>query len=161
MTKTKKKTILKQTIRKSDIAVVGNNRIDVLYKNIANYINIARSKVVQTVNTEQVKAYWLIGRDIVEEEQAGKGRAEYGAFLLEEISARLIKEFGNGFGVRTLIDIRKFYLTYPSDEVNNRKGKTHALRAKSQIPEFNHNLSWTHYRALMSEPREGVRKFYE
>lgn len=157
----KKKAISKQSARKSEGAITNNRRIDALYKNIVGYIHEARSRILQKVNTEQVKAYWLIGRDIVEEEQAGKGRAEYGAFLLEEISARLIKEFGNGFSVRTLIDIRKFYLTYPSDEVNNRKGKTHALRAKSQIPEFNHNLSWTHYRALMSEPREGVRKFYE
>lgn len=132
-----------------------------MYKNIIGYIHDARNKVLRTVNTEQVKAYWLIGRDIVEEEQAGEKRAEYGVFLLEEISIRLIKEFGKGFGVRTLIDIRKFYLTYSPNEINKRKGKTHAVRAKSQIPEFNPNLSWTHYRALMNEPRKEVRKFYE
>ena len=63
--------------------------------------------------------------------------------------------------MRTLIDIRKFYLTYSLSEVSSRKGKPHALRAKSQTPEFNNNLSWTHYRALMSEPRDSVRRFYE
>jgi predicted nuclease of restriction endonuclease-like (RecB) superfamily len=143
------------------VAIVSNNRIDALYKNIANYIRNARSNVLRSVNTEQVKTYWLIGKVIVEEEQAGKERAEYGAFLLKEISSRLIKEFGNGFGVRTLIDIRKFYLTYLLDEADTKKGKTHALRAKSQLPEFNHNLSWTHHRTLMSESRREVRKFYE
>jgi predicted nuclease of restriction endonuclease-like (RecB) superfamily len=147
--------------RKTKVTITNNRRIDILYKNIVGYIREAKNRVLQKVNAEQVKAYWAIGRDIVEEEQAGKERAEYGAFLLEEISNRLVKEFGNGFGVRTLIDIRKFYLTYSSNEINNKKGKTHALRAKSQVPEFNSNLSWTHYRALMSEPRDEVRNFYE
>jgi hypothetical protein len=101
------------------------------------------------------------GKVIVVEEQEGKERAEYGTFLLEEISARLVKEFGGDFGIRTLVDIRKFYLTYPLGKVDSKKGKTHALRAESQAPEFNYNLSWTHYRTLMGEPREGVRKFYE
>jgi predicted nuclease of restriction endonuclease-like (RecB) superfamily len=148
-------------IKNKKIALTNNKRIDTLYKNIAEYIHSARNNILQTVNVEQVKAYWLIGRDIVEEEQAGKDRAEYGAFLLEEISVRLIKEFGSGFGIRTLIDIRKFYLTYQLDLLNSKKGKTHALRAKSQIPKFNSNLSWTHYRILMSEPRKEIRKFYE
>jgi len=137
---------------------VNNKRIDALYKNISGYIHTARRNVLYTVDTEQVKAYWLIGRDIVEEEQKGKERAEYGSFLLQEISLRLTKEFSKGFGVRTLIDIRRFYLTY---SVIEEKKKTHAVRAQSQMPKLNNNLSWTHYRALMGESRTEVRTFYE
>lgn len=141
-------------MKKSDLIGVADKRIGVLYKNISGYIYSARQNVVRSINSEQVKAYWLIGRDIVEEEQKGKGRAEYGAFIIEELSSRLTKEFGNGFSARTLIDIRKFYLTYSPE-------KTHALRAQSEMPEFSNNLSWTHYRALMSEGRLEVRTFYE
>ena len=142
--------IKKQPIRKSEIAIVGNSRIDALYKNIAGYIREARSRVLQKVNTEQVRTYWLIGRDIVEEEQAGKGRAEYGAFLLKELSIRLTKEFGNGFGRTTIADIRQFYLTYQ---------KVHALRGLS-TPDFKDNLGWIHYRAIMREERVEVRSLF-
>lgn len=145
--------------QKSRNTLVSNKRVDALYKNISGYIHAARYNVMRSVNTEQVKAYWLIGRDIVEEEQKGKERAEYGTFLLQEISLRLTQEFGKGYGIRTLIDIRKFYLTYTVVEEQNRK--THALRAKSQCPEFNNNLSWTHYRSLMGESRSNARAFYE
>ena len=129
-----------QTIKKSKIVIRGNSRIDTLYKNIANYINIARGNVVHTVNTEQVKAYWLIGRDIVEEEQAGKERAQYGVFLLKEISTRLTKEFGKGFGVDTLERARKFYLTYSSTTVSK------SAAAQRKLPELSKNLGWAHYR---------------
>ena len=74
------------------------------------------------------------------------------------MSVRLTKDFGKGFSVRTLIDIRKFYLAYVGIEP---RGKTHALRAKSQPIDFNTNLSWTHYRALVSESRVEARAFYE
>lgn len=91
--------------------VINNKRIDALYKNISSYINTARRNVLYTVDTEQVKAYWLIGRDIVEEEQEGKERAKYGVFLLREISSRLTEKFSKGFSVDTLKRARRFYLT--------------------------------------------------
>lgn len=144
----------KKLLKKSDPVSATNKRIDVLYKNIANYIYSARQSVMRSVNSEQVRAYWSIGRDIVEEEQKGKNRADYGSFIIKEMSLRLTKEFGNGFSSRTLIDIRKFYITYSPE-------KTHAVRAQSEMPKFSENLSWTHYRALMNENRLEVRKFYE
>lgn len=148
--------MVKKRMKKSKLLDASSGRIDTLYKNIFNYIYKARNNVMRSVNSEQVKAYWLIGRDIIEEEQKGKGkgRADYGAFIIKELSLRLTKEFGNGFSARTLIDIRKFYMTYSHE-------KTHAVRAQSEMPEFSDNLSWTHYRALMSEDRLEVRKFYE
>lgn len=131
---------------------LSNKRIDHLYSKISCRIQQARLVVVRTLNTEQVKTYWLIGRDVVEEEQAGKARAGYGAFLLNEISERLTKTFGKGFGRSTIADMRKFYLTYQ---------KVHAVRGQLIEPEFNANLGWTHYRALMRENRDTVRTFYE
>ena len=116
--------IKQKTIKKSGKGILDNKRIDALYKNIASYIHAARSNVLRTVNTEQVKAYWLIGRDIVEEEQVGEERAQYGAFLLQEISLRLTKEFGQGFGVSTLKDIRKFYWVYKDNPIG------HAVRGQ-------------------------------
>lgn len=140
--------------KSKELISLNSKRIDVLYENIANYIRGARNRILQTVNTEQVMAYWLIGRDIVEEEQAGKERAEYGVFLLKEISARLIKDFGKGFAPATLRNIRQFYLVY-KDRICSE------ARSKSKKTRFAKNLSWTHYRMLMRENREKVRSFYE
>ncbi len=65
------------------IKPINNNKhIDTLYNSIAGYIHAARNNVVRSVNIEQVKAYWLIGKDIVEEEQKGKKRAGYGEYLI-------------------------------------------------------------------------------
>jgi hypothetical protein len=144
----------KNILKKAEEIVVDNRRVDNLYKNIADHIHAARNKVLCTVNTEQVKAYWLIGRDIVEEEQTGKERAQYGAFLLQEISLRLTKEFGGGFGISTLKDIRKFYWLYKNIPIG------HAVCGQS-VPEFKFNLGWTHYRALMRDGRAEARSFYE
>ena len=142
----------KKLPQKIKYSISDNKRIDALYKNIANRINIARQNFLRTVNTEMVSAYWLIGKDIVEEEQRGESRAEYGSFLLHEVSVRLTKEFGKGFGRSTLVDIRQFYLTYQ---------KVHAVRGQSCTQEFNPTLSWVHYRALMRESRPEARAFYE
>lgn len=154
MAKINKKTAAVITIKKSGGIIVDNKRIDSLYRNIANYIHTARNNVLQTVNTEQVKAYWLIGRDIIEEEQKGKVRAEYGAELLTYLSARLIKDFGKGFAPTTLRNIRQFYLAY-KDRICSEP------RSKSIKINFVKNLSWTHYRILMREARITVRNFYE
>lgn len=132
-----------------------NKRIDALYTNIASYIHAARQNVLRAVDTEQIKAYWLIGRDIVEEEQKGKERAEYGKDLLAQLSKRLTKEFGSGFSVSTLTHIRRFYLAYQLNQ------KSYALRTKSKIPSFTPNLGWTHYRSLMQINNPQAREFYE
>lgn len=64
-----------------------------------------------------VMAYWMIGKRIVEEEQSGEKRAEYGAFLVKKISERLSKDFGNGFSVANVWNFRQFYLTFPENEI--------------------------------------------
>jgi predicted nuclease of restriction endonuclease-like (RecB) superfamily len=143
----------KKLKKKSNLVGTINNRVDALYKNISGYIHAARHNVLRSINTEQVKAYWLIGRDIVEEEQSGKERAEYGTYLIKELSERLHRDFGKGFGIATLENARKFYIEYSFK-------KPYAVRRESE-PEFNPNLSWIHYRALMRENIPEARAFYE
>ncbi len=127
---------------------------DDVCKKAIDYVNQARQKVLRSVNHEQVLAYWKIGQLIVESEQQGKDRADYGKAALKRLSERLTAEFKKGFGVSNLKYMRQFYLAYI-----NRIG--HEARGQSQSPSFNRNLSWTHYRILLSEPREKVRNFYE
>ncbi len=81
-----------------------------LYERIRQILESARTNVSRTVNTTQVVSNWLIGREIVEEEQQGKRRAGYGENLLIDLAERLGKEFGKGWSVRNLEYCRKFYL---------------------------------------------------
>jgi predicted nuclease of restriction endonuclease-like (RecB) superfamily len=76
----------------------------------------ARASAMQSVNSAMVAAYWEVGREIVQEEQRGQQRAKYGKHLLKELSARLTREFGKGFGERNLRNIRRFYLTFADRE---------------------------------------------
>ena len=103
----------------------------------------ARTKIVRTVNTEMVIAYWHIGKEIVKEEQKGKARAGYGQRLLEVLARRLSDDFGKGFDDSNLWNMRKFYQTYPILDSVRRE------------------LSWTHYRILMRVDKPQARSFYE
>jgi predicted nuclease of restriction endonuclease-like (RecB) superfamily len=85
-----------------------------LYARIRGILESARSTVARSVNTTQVVANWLIGQEIVEEEQRGEDRANYGEQLLTNLSRRLRKDLGGGFSVSALKYIRAFYLSYPS-----------------------------------------------
>lgn len=87
----------------------------------------ARNQAMQSVNAAMVRAYWEIGREIVEEEQRGQARAEYGQQLIATLSDRLSAEFGRGFNERNLRFMREFYSAFP---------KWNAVRSE---------LSWTHY----------------
>lgn len=113
-----------------------------LFADIREVIEQARTKAYRAVNQEMVKAYWHIGRLIVEEEQKGVERAEYGKELIKELSKRLTREYGKGFDASNLRYIRQFYRVFP---------KSDALR---------HELSWTHYRLLLKVEEENARDFY-
>ena len=119
------------------------------YESIADVLRAARSNAHRAVNFVMVEAYWNIGRMIVEEEQQGKERAEYGAALIKNLSVRLSEEFGKGFTERNVWQIRQFYGTFPSAGPQNRK--LHALRAE---------LTWTHYRLLMRIENSDAREWY-
>jgi hypothetical protein len=129
MKKQPKNSLVKAT-QSGDIA-------NVLYERIASVIRGARESIVRAVDTTMVNAYWHIGQHIIEEEQGGAKRATYGRELLKEVSAKLSKEFGRGFGVTTLEDIRKFYLAYT---VMDNSEKSHAVRGELQAPKFHPNL---------------------
>lgn len=111
------------------------------YSEIKKILTNARDKVYQTANFTMVEAYWQIGKSIVKE-QNGKERAEYGTGLLKELSKQMTQDFGRGFTVANLKNMRQFYLTFPNG---------YALRSE---------LSWTHYRLLMRVENDNARQFY-
>lgn len=87
-----------------------------LYTKIAELLQAARQAVIRTVNKTMVYTYYEIGRMIVEDEQQGKERAEYGKQVLKELSKRLTADFGKGFSVQNLENMRKFFLLYAPSE---------------------------------------------
>lgn len=124
-----------------------------LYEKIAELIQSARQHVVRTVNQTMVYTYFEIGRMIVEDEQQGKERAEYGRGILKELSSKLSVEFGKGFSVQNLENMRKFYLLYSQNE-----------KSQSVIRIFENQLgilSWTHYLVLIRIENPNERSFYE
>lgn len=136
----------------------------------------ARTCAMQSVNVVMVVAYWHMGREIVEEEQRGEERAEYGARLLEQLSETLTVEFGKGFSIRNLRFIRQFYLAFPNRlpsvpfvEITGGLEIRYAVStespnadvAKGSRGNFFPQLSWTHYRVLMRVNPVEARNFYE
>ena len=114
-----------------------------VYQRIRTIVEESRGRALYTVNTEMVQAYWLIGKEIVEEEQKGKLRAGYGKSLVENLSKKLTNDFDKGFDPSNLSNMRKFYLTFPIFD---------ALRQE---------LTWTHYRLLLKVDDSHARSFYE
>lgn len=120
----------------------------------------ARKNVKTAVNLTMVYAYFEIGKRIVEEEQSGKNRAEYGQRLLVSLSAHLTKTFGKGFSVGNLKNIRQFYKVYAKDQIG-----------ETAFSQFNNHptvstgrkfyLSWSHYLKLMRISNVDERHFYE
>ena len=127
------------------------------YYQIVDLLQSARKKVVQTVNQTMVHTYFEIGRMIVEEEQDGKERADYGKQILKELSTILTERFGKGFSVDNLENMRRLYVTYGKSETPSRiSGK-----ANSETPSRNFKLSWSHYLKLMRIEDINERQFYE
>ncbi len=83
-----------------------------IYSQVVDLLESARQQVVQTVNQTMVITYFEIGRMLVEEEQNGKERAEYGKKVVKELSKVLTKDFGKGFSERNIEQMRQFYLVY-------------------------------------------------
>ena len=87
--------------------------INHLYDEVREIIASARQNAVRSVDFTRVQMYWQIGRRIQEEEQNGKERADYGAYLLKNLAKKLEPEYGSGFSVRQLERSRQFYKMYP------------------------------------------------
>jgi len=116
-----------------------------LLKDLRDIIASGRAVAYASVNAAMIDTYWKIGRRIVEEEQHGSKRAEYGTGLLNELSAALTAEFGKGYEARKLRDYRQFYLYFPQGKIWH-----------SRVP----NLTWTHFRTLLRVSDETARLWY-
>jgi len=119
------------------------NSYKYLVKDIKTLLIDGRKKAYKTVNNILVKTYWEIGEKIVEFEQDGKEKAEYGSELLNRLASDLKAQFGKGFSRRNVLDMRRFYITYPK------------WQTVSAI------LSWSHYTQLISVDSDLARNFYE
>ncbi len=122
----------------------GTTGADTAYRAIAEILQTARATAYRAVNEVMVQAYWQVGRVIVEEEQRGKKRADYGRALIEELAPRLTANFGKGFDKSNLWHMRKFYLTF-----------------LDFLDAVRRELSWTHYRLLLRIEKDEARSFYE
>jgi predicted nuclease of restriction endonuclease-like (RecB) superfamily len=158
-----------------------------IFKQVVDLLQQARQQVLRTVNSTMVYTYFEIGRIIVEEEQNGKERAEYGKQILKGLSEELKKEFGKGFSVENLDRMRKFYRTYSISssltrildienssslvtnykdvkfvEIQNTQSLTAELKNTTYLTLISFfKLTWTHYIFLMRIEDENERSFYE
>lgn len=116
-----------------------------IFVDIKNIIEVSKKKIVSSINATITTTYFLIGKRIVEEEQGGVERAEYGKNLIKNLSKKLTENYGKGFSERNLEQMRKFYLTY----------------SISQTVSAEFKLSYSHYLTLMRINNIEERNFYE
>ncbi len=155
--------VMKTTKRKSKpLPPARTGAASEAYQNIAAILETARVNAYRAVNEVMVQAYWEIGRVIVEEEQRGKKRADYGKTLIAELAQRLTADFGKGFTETNLKYMRQFYLTFPiGHALSDESSMLAAARDESSIRNaLRSELSWTHYRLLLRIEKEEARSFY-
>ena len=154
-------------------AVYGDAPGDAL-TDVAGILDAARSAAARSVNSVMTAAYWLVGHRIVEYEQGGAERAEYGSELIRRLSVDLTARYGRGFSPRNLRQMRAFCLGWPirqtasgeSAPVETRIWQTASAKRVSQeialsalAPHF--PLPWSGYVRLLSVSNESAREFYE
>lgn len=122
--------------------LINQQDVEKLYAGIRNILANARQRAYSAVNFAMVESYWLIGQQIVEHEQHGEARADYGKGLLKELAAKLSVEFGKGFDESNLRYMRLFYRCFPIRDT------------------LRHELTWSHYRRLISVENEQARIWY-
>jgi predicted nuclease of restriction endonuclease-like (RecB) superfamily len=122
---------------------VAKNTYDEMLVNIEAILAKGRSAAYVSVSNIMLKAYWEIGREIVEYEQQGREKADYGSELLDKISKDLKIKYGKGFSRRNVLDMRRFYLVFKIWQTVSAK------------------LTWSHYTLLLSLSNELERNFYE
>ncbi len=151
-------------------------RENALFERISSLIDLAHKRVKTTIDTTMVYTYYGVGQYIVEDEQQGERRAQYGQAVLKNLSARLTNKYGEGWSVDTLENCRKFYRIYSGYEISSAvQTKSETLSRKSDIQpleisetlsrKYGNNLSftlsWSHYLVLMRIKNEEERRFYE
>jgi hypothetical protein len=152
-----------------------------LFERVVAILDKARSNVLRSINSNMVTAYWLIGREIVEEIQSGEKRASYGKKVIEDLSEKLTSKYGRGFSTTNLRYFRTFYSVYidrepmirqiRSGELENRKIRQTqsgvlenietAIEKADSVKGFSPNLGWSHYQLLMGIENKNERFFYE
>ncbi len=145
-----------------------------LYEQVAELIRKSRDYVRTAVNTAMVYTYYGIGQHIVENEQQGQNRAQYGKAVLKELSKRLTNEFGPGWSVDTLENARKLFLVYSKSEPVVRKSIKELPSGENSVPTVRKSaliaqgtkdpsfvLPWSHYLILMRIDNPDERGFYE
>lgn len=166
------------TLAKKDIALSG---YDTILSGIVELLESARLASARSINTIITTTYWEIGRRIVQSEQRGRKRADYGEELVKRLSQDLTHRFGRGFGRSNLFQMRAFYLTYPQiaqmssaqfgedgkQKVQTVSGKSLSKQSKTLVESDlralvgQFPLSWSHYVALLSVKNPEARAFYE
>lgn len=141
--KSKSKSKSKKLLVQQDKNELIDQRIDALYGKVSQHIDNARNSVHKAINFEMVKAYWLIGREIVEEEQKGFIRAKYGKALIMQLGQRLNEQYGKGYSEANIKNMRQFYLEYQPNKENYPIRYT--LCSESGVPNFLPNFGWSHY----------------
>ena len=127
------------------IAVSTSDDEKQFYADVADILQEGRSKAYTAVNFAMVETYWNIGKRIVEQEQQGKDRANYGDYLIVNLSRNLSGTFGKGFSIANLWNFRQFYLTWPQKEI---------------LYTLCRELSWSHIRLIMRLDTEAARNYY-
>ena len=112
---------------------------------VKNIISSGQREAYYAANKAMVMTYWNIGKRIVEQEQSGNARAEYGKALMDVLANELTKEYGSSYSKRNLQYYRKFYRCFPDEEIVNTRV---------------HNLTWSHFRSLLRVPDEDARIWY-
>ncbi len=159
----------------TDIKMSSDTLEDSLFANISELIETSRKYVATATNTTMVYTYYKIGKYIIEFEQNGKTRAEYGKSVLNRLSARLTDVYGKGWSVETLTKCRKFYRAYSNlsdcqtnllEEEKSSDGQTNLKKNQKSSDgqtkfKYEFTLSWNHYQILMRIENPDERHFYE
>ena len=158
---------------RSTPAILDQTDYATVHTDIVALLESARRAAARSVNALMTASYWEVGRRIVEAEQQGKRRAGYGEQLIERLSADLTVQFGRGFGVNNLENMRRFFLAYPRSEISQTlSGKLGGGPASENSQTVSGNLSlvelaqvftlpWSAYVRLLSVKDDHARRFYE
>jgi len=149
------KSSKKISIMNDDSSIIG---YDTVLSDVIDLLESARRASARTINSIMTVTYWEIGRRIVESEQVGAKRAEYGKQLLKKLSVDLKARFGRGFSERNLEQMRLFYVGWPISQTLSAKSNGAVVESKL-LNRF--SLPWSHYVRLLSVSNTDARAFYE
>src|SRR6266581_2841391 len=160
---------MKKTLSKKTVSKPLSEEYDGLIGGIAELLEASRRIAARTVNALMTATYWEIGQRIVEFEQRGKKRAEYGEELLQRLAQDLTARFGRGFSYPNVNKFRQFYLAFPSQtivsttsiESQRKKGQTSSGELPVRDLAARFSLPWSHYVRLLSTKSAAARRFYE